>query len=205
MIVSDVLNKVLKNISREDVLKTSLFTENGSTPTDEQQELVAELIDCLNDTIESVVYVYHPLKMKETIQVFDNQLNFLQFSKTLIDVVSIKDKNGIAVPFVVFPNYIECQSGTFDVVYTYLPDVVLTLSDEIEFPQGKITARILATGVTSKFFLKRGMFQDANVWDVSFQRLLLVEQRPKHMPNLASRGWIWCFTVTFCQQMIKQH
>jgi len=32
--------------------------------------------------------------------------------------------------------------------------------------------------------------EDANVWDISFQRLLLVGQRPKHMPTLAFRGWI---------------
>ena len=190
MTVSDVLKKVLKNINREDVLKTSLFSETNTQASEEQQELVQDLIDCFNDTLESVAYVYHPLKTKETIVVENGKLNFSLLSKTLIDIVSLKDQNGIDVSFVMFPSYAECLSGKMEVAYTYLPDAKVNLSDEIDFPKGKVTARIFATGVTSKFFLKRGMFQDENVWDISFQRLLLVGQRPKHMPTLAFRGWI---------------
>lgn len=189
MTVSEVLSLTLQNLSREDVLETDLFDENGQEATDEQEELVSDLIKCLNDTIQSIVYVYHPLKTKEEISVLNKTFLFNNLSKTIIDVLKLKNKNLVNCPFQIFPTYLECENGNYTITYTYQPEEVSGLDDEIDIPQGKVTSRILATGCTSRFFLKRGMYQDANVWDVSFQRLMLVGKHPKNVPEIAPRGW----------------
>lgn len=190
MIVSDVLNLVLKNLSREDVFNTTLFDNQSlNEPTDEQKLVFNDLIACLNDVIQSVVYVYHPLKKLENIEVSNEQFDYSKLSETLIDVIKLKDVNGVCAKFTTFPTFFKCKNGKYTITYTYAPKMIEKNSDVIIVPEGKVSDRILATGTTSRFYLKRGMYQDANVWDISFQRLLLVGQRPKHTPKMDARRW----------------
>jgi len=190
MTVSDVLKLVLKNISREDVLKTNLFDSGSAVePTTEQSELAEDLTTCLNDTIQSIVYVYLPLKKVENITVSDEVFDYANLSETLIDVFKLKDENGVQQKFTTFPSFFKCANGNYTITYSYAPDVVTELADDLVIPEGKVNERVLATGCTSRFYLKRGMYQDANVWDVSFQRFMLIGKRPKHIPEMSSRGW----------------
>lgn len=190
MTVSDVLKLVLKNISREDVLSTSLFNSESETlPATEQSGLTEDLITCLNDTIQSIVYVYHPLKKIENITVENECFNYSDLAETLIDILKLKDENGVSQKFTAFPTFFKCRSGKYTVTYSYVPDIVTALADSLVVPEGKVNERVLATGCTSRFYLKRGMYQDANVWDVSFQRLMLIGQRSKHIPEMSPRGW----------------
>jgi len=190
MTVSDVLKLVLKNISREDVLSTTTFDSSSEiAPTTEQSKLISDLIACLNDTVQSIVYIYHPLKKVENITVTDEQFNYSDLSETLIDIMKIKDASGVSERFTTFPSFFKCKNGKYTITYSYVPDMLTSLTDVLIIPEGKVNERILATGCTSRFYLKRGMYQDANVWDVSFQRLLLVGQRPKHIPEMSPRGW----------------
>ena len=190
MTVLDVIKLVLTNISREDLFATTIFDSNSEAePTSEQDELVKDLISCLNDTIQSVVYVYHPLKKMEKISVSEEQFNFADLSEKLIDIIRLKSESGVAEKFITFPSFFKCKKGEYTITYTYAPEPTNTLADTLVVPEGKVNERVLATGCTSRFYLKRGMYQDANVWDVSFQRLLLVGQRPKHIPTMKARGW----------------
>lgn len=190
MIVSDVLKITLKNISREDILETKIFDESSTQEaTSEQQKVVDDLVCALNDTIQSIVYVYFPLKKLENITVTNGQFDYSSLTKPLIDVFKLKNKDGVSQKFTTFPTFFTCPSGSYTITYSYAPTMVNALTDAITVPEGKVNERMLAVGTTSRFYLKRGMYQDSNVWDVSFQRLLLVGQRPKHMPKMDARGW----------------
>lgn len=190
MLASDVLNLVLKNISREDILKTKLFDENSEAlPSDEQNTVVEDLLTCLNDAVQSLVYIYFPLKKLENITVDNNQFEYQKLQETLIEVLKIRDANGVNQKFTTFPTFFTCPSGKYTITYSYAPKHISKLSDSVVVPREKVTDRVLATSTTSKFYLKRGMYQDSNAWDLAFQRMMLVGQRPKHIPKMDSRGW----------------
>lgn len=190
MKVLDVISLALKHISREDILSTTLIDSNSITqPTDEQTSVYNDLLSCLNETVQSIAYMYFPLKHIENIKVVNKSFNYSSLSKTLIEVVRLKNDLGHLTKFVSFPTYFSCPDGNYTITYTYSPDYLQSNNQDIEVQQGKVDERILSFGTVSKFYLKRGMYQDANVWDNSFQRLMIVGQRPKHMPQIPSRGW----------------
>ena len=190
MTVKEVLTLVLKNLSREDILSTSAFNTSSQTElNEEQKDTIENLINCLNDTIFSIAYIYLPFKTTEKIKVTNETFDYNQLDKILIDIIKIKDENGVNIKFTTFPTFFRCKNGNHTITYTYSPQQVSTLSDTLPIEEGKISTRTLAVGTTSKFYLRRGMYQDANAWDLSFQRLMLIAQRPKHMPKISSRGW----------------
>lgn len=188
MTVSDVLELALKKLSREDILNTTLFGKTD-TPSEEQQGVIDDLIVALGDTLSSIVFLYHPLKKVESITVENGQFNFTELSRTVIDIIRLKRENGTSEKFATFPSFFTAPNGKYTITYTYAPSTVTGLEDIIEVPQGKVDDRAIAIGCVSRFYLKRGMYQDANVWDVTFQRLMLVGQRPKTLPVMPKRGW----------------
>jgi len=189
MIVLDVLKICLNDIKRDDILTTNLFLENGSQPTDEQNEVVNDLIFCLNDAIQTIAYVYHPLKTYENIVVQNGTFLYSNLTKTLIDVIRIKDNNGISHHFSTYPTYFKCENGTYTLTYTYQPQLCEALDDEIDLSEDKITERVLACGSTSQFYLKRGMFKESNMWETYFERLLSAMKYPKSILDMPMRRW----------------
>ncbi len=188
MKASDVLELALKKISREDILNTTLFGK-AETVSDEQQSVVDDLVVALGDTISSIAFLYHPLKKVENITVQNGQFDFSELSRTLIEVIRLKRENGTTEKFTTFPSFFTAPNGNYTITYTYAPSTVIGLEDVVEVPNGKVDARAISTGCVSRFYLKRGMYQDANVWDVAFQRLMLVGQRSKALPSMPKRGW----------------
>ncbi|MBR1925632.1 MAG: hypothetical protein IJ837_02130 [Clostridia bacterium] len=189
MIVLDVLKFCLNDIKRDDILTTNLFSENGDEPTDEQKEVVNDLKFCLNDAIQSIAYVYHPLKAYENIVVEDGTFSYNNLNKTLIDVIRIKDSSGISHHFSTYPTYFKCENGTYTLTYTYQPNLCENLSDTIDLSEDKITERVLSAGCTSQFYLKRGMFKESNMWETYFERLISAAKYPKSVLDMPLRRW----------------
>ena len=99
MEAKQIMELALKNIKREDVLKTSLFVTGGASPTDEQQEVFDDIFDSINDSLMAISYIYIPQKTKEEAIVTNGQLSYESLNKTLIDVVLILDKCGVSQKF----------------------------------------------------------------------------------------------------------
>lgn len=82
------------------------------------------------------------------------------------------------------------KPGSLRVTYSYLPSEVSGVNDDIEVVENKVTARMVALGVLSRYFLIVGMYQDANNWEQTFARAVLVAQRRKDNVVLKKRRWI---------------
>ena len=189
MKAKDVIEISLKNIKREDILSTSLITTEGSTFTDEQKEVFDDLLCSVNDCVMSICYIYLPQKMKEDIVVSNKIFNYSSLTKTLIDVVRIKDKIGVLHKFSTYPTYLKCDDGEFEITYTYQPDVVQVLNDEIDLENKNISLRALMLGTVANFYLKRGLFDESSVWEKLFHEELTACKRKKYIPEIKARKW----------------
>lgn len=189
MTVENVLKFSLKDLKREDLLSTTYFNQQGVVPTAEQTEVVNDLIDSLNDVILGVAYIYYPLKTFEIINVTNEQFEYKDLSKTLIDVIRLKDSLGVSHNFTTFPSFIKCKNGRYTLTYTYQPSLVQNLSDEIDLSENKITEKLLSIGCTANFYLKRGMYEDSNYWQSYFEKMILLAKNPKYVVDLPCRGW----------------
>lgn len=187
MIVLDVIKLVCKNLGFDDLLATT--TLGGQTaPTAENTKQIGCLVDCLNDVNQSIAFMYLPLRTFENITVQNGKFMYSNFSKTPIELLSIKNEMGIKQKFYTYPTFFTCENGSYTANYTYVPAYVSALSDTIEV-NNKIDARTICYGVIARFFLLKGLFAEANAWDTKFQQALLVASRKSGSVKMCGRWW----------------
>ena len=186
MKAKEIVEISLKNIKREDILLTSLIATGGTSYTDEQKEVFDDILASLNDSIMAISYIYLPQKMKEDIVVENNKYNYSSLSKTLIDVVRIKDKCGVLHKFFTYPTYLKCDNGEFEITYTYQPDIIENLNDDIQLENKNVSSRILMIGTVANFYLKRGLFDESLLWEKSFKEQIALCKRKKYVPQMKS-------------------
>ena len=187
MIVLDVIKFVCKNLGLDELLSVQ---ELGGTETADADQLkqIESFIDCVNDVNQSIAFMYLPLKTYENITISNKKFAYSDFSKTLIELLSLKNEAGLKQKFYTYPTFITCENGSYTASYTYVPNYVSNLSDTIEINQ-KVDARTLAYGVVAKFYLLKALFSEANAWDARFQQALLVASRKKGEVKMCGRWW----------------
>lgn len=187
MIVLDVIKLALKNLGLDELLELQQF--GGQNEADSEQLLqIQKLTDCLNDVIQSIAFMYLPLRTFENITVTNKKFSFSNFSKTPIELLFLKNEAGLKQKFYTYPTFFTCENGNYTASYTYVPSGVSNLSDSIEINQ-KLDARTVAYGVVARFFLLKGLFSEANAWDAKFQQALLVASRKKSEIKMCGRWW----------------
>lgn len=189
MEAKQIMELALKNIKREDVLKTSLFVTGGTSPTDEQQEVFDDIFDSINDSLMAISYIYIPQKTKEEVVITNGQLSYESLSKTLIDVVRIQNKCGVSQKFLTYPNYVKCSNGTFEITYTYQPDVLEDIDDELDIENKNISPQLVSLGTVANFYLKRGLFDESLKWEKMFKEQIVLCKRKNYVPEI--KGMVW--------------
>ncbi len=189
MQTKDIMEVALKNIKRDDILKTSLFELEGSEATDEQKEVFNDMLSSVNDTLMAICYLYLPQKAKENIVVENKTFLYSNLSKTLIDVLKLKDKHGVFHKFSTYPTYIKCDNGEFEITYSYQPDILENLTDEVLIVDKNISVNLLASGAVANFYLKRGLFEDSNMWESDFKKQIVLCKKTKQIFEMKVKEW----------------
>ena len=187
MIVKDIVKLVCKHLNLNDLLQ---ITELGgtSTSTEDQQAQINQIISCINDVNHLIAFMYIPLKTTENITISNNKFNFSDLSKNLIELISVKNNNGIKQKYNTFPTFLECSNGNYIITYTYAPALIEELTDTIDVSY-KIDDYAFANGVVARYFLYKGLFSDASAWDTKFAQSMLVAQRKKSGVKMPPRRW----------------
>ena len=188
MTVLDVLKITCRNLGLEEFLSLTEFGGN-EVATDEQALQIEQLIACINDVNQSIAYMYLPLKTIENITINNKKFEYSKFAKTLIEILWIKNASGLKQKHTCFPTFLSCENGSYTVNYTYAPSFVNNVNDVLDV-HFKIDARTMAYGVTSRYYLLKGLFSEANAWDIRFQQSLLVASRRNSNIRMYDRGWL---------------
>ncbi len=185
----DVVKLVSLYIGQRDLLSTTTLGGN-TAPTPDQAQTLDELLSCVNDVVETLAVMYFPLKQEETLVSNNGIVNFSSFSKTVCEIESVKDQNGFNVDYEVFPTYLKTLSGSLNYIYNYIPNKVSSYSANLDVQLDKVSLRLMALGVVSRFYLIKGMFNESKAWNDVFLRTVLALQTPKRNQVIKKRRWV---------------
>lgn len=189
MTAKDVLNLAVVYIGEPDLANTT--TLGGSiTPTDQQVEKLNLLLTCVNDTVQSLALMYFPLKYEQKITSETGVYSFSGLEKSIIDIVKITDEHNLNVDYASFPTYFEAKKGTLNIVYTYMPNFVEDCVTDLEIVENKVSVRLMALGVVSRYYMFLGMYSDANSWNSMFEQAALISARNKNNIVMKKRSWV---------------
>ncbi len=189
MTVKEVLNLVAEYIGETD-LKNCTELGGETVATEQQLEKLNLLLSCVNDVSQSLAMMYFPLKFEEKISNKTGKILFSTLKQPLLEILKIVDEHGYDTEFAIFPTYLEAKNGDLTIVYTYLPKYLSGFDNVLEIQEGKVSKRLFALGVVSRYFLLTGMYSDAEAWENMFERAVLVANRPKIAKTIKKRRWL---------------
>lgn len=177
MTLKDILKAALEIIGDEDI------------DPEESSKKLDVLISCANMIYTELTDEYAELRHKETVSAPDGTIAFGDLAKNCKSVVRVT-KNGIKVPFKVFPAYIECGTGgELCVEYIYHPEQLASVNDEVVLPP-EYTARSLSSGVASEYFYRTGLAEEALFYKNRYDNTVLNLSRKRNSFRLKNRRFI---------------
>jgi len=188
MTAIEVIKLACEYLGDYDLLKVTTLG-GTNTPTDMQTEKITTLKTCLNDVVQSLALMYMPLKFIETLSSTTKEYNFVDFGKTVLEILKVKDLKNNPLCFKCFPEYMTTTETKIIVEYCYQPNFVSSLSSELDVAKERVSIRLVALGVTARYFLYQGLYQESTAWDNMFERAILVANAKTGEARLKKRGW----------------
>ncbi len=170
MTIKDIVTTAAVCLGKTEVLE---YLEKGVAENVEQVEKELNLLlRCTVLTVEQLATEYAPLSMEEQFQTENGRIYFSDFSRRVLEILSVKSLGKIEQTFKVYPEFVKTINGRVVVEYNYLPQN-LKLADEISFDNGKITERIISYGVASEYALIEDCYEESVMWDERFKQSLI--------------------------------
>jgi len=146
------------------------------------------LTDCGNLIYSELAGEYIPLISMQSFLNKTGIIEFSEFSKNVVDILSVSDLQDNKLYFAVYTNYLTAPKGGILVSYSYLPDKV-NLNGALDYASGKLSERIIAYGICAEYCVVKGMFNEAAYFDKKFKDSLLNACRPKNV-YIPPRRWL---------------
>ncbi len=183
MKVKEVVMLAAYNLGREDLAREASIVTH---PTGELQSLLR----CYNLVENEIALDYLPLKREDKVQISEGKGYYTALSCPPVELLSVKTAGGEKVNFTVYSAYftVDRDEGELTVEYCYTP--AEKGWQEESALGGKISARLLALGVTSEFCLSRGQFSEAAIWQKRYQEALRAASFRRARRRMRSRRWV---------------
>lgn len=182
MRVKDIL-KISCTFLDKDDLADKIIT--GETLLEDEEKMVEELIDCLNLVNEEISTEVLPIVKVEKIRTENFKIPFSAFSFAPVSILAVKDCNGRTVRHKVFADYVVALGGEVEVWYSVRPELLSADSNV----NSTLPERVFAYGVAREFYIKKGFYNDAEVWDGRFKNSLEMLSNKKSSFQMAGRRW----------------
>lgn len=182
MQVKDVIKLACEMTDNNDLIDAI----DNNNLTDDEQVTIDCLVGCFNLINNEVASEYIPLLHKETMKTQDFKINFDDFSKKMLEIISIKDKLGRNVKYKRFDSYIMTKANEVEIIYSYLPEDV-GINNEIS---SLLPERVYAYGIAREYLFMQSMFDDAQLWDSRFKNSLRVLTRKKGEIKMPKRSFL---------------
>ena len=189
MTIKNILKIACLFLGKENIANV-LNLEDFSLASDGEKSEVQFLISCLNLVQQEIATDYIPLNIRENVLPEDGKILIKSLSKKLLEVISIKDRNGYKLKYKNFPNHLEVDGVSSEIFYRYQPDEISSLEDELENFSNKVTEKIFAFGVAMEYCFIQGLYDDAQIWEKRFKDALLIRASKKSNMKLPARRWI---------------
>lgn len=150
-----------------------------------EQDKLKVFLRILN-LVQSEVADYAPLRKKETLLVSEGKLAKNLFATPYKKILAVTDEYGTKIAYKEFEDYIQVNTKSVNVEYCVAPQKC-DFTTEVK---SIIPERILAYGMTREYFLKEGLFEDAEIWENRFKDGLKIFLLRKSNASLPKRRWL---------------
>ena len=159
----------------------------GVTPQPEVQEEIDKFVKCVNLVNQEIATDYIPLVFEEWQSGVFGKFEYVRFTKKVYEILKVTGSAGDGLRFKVFPTYMQTNINTVNVMYSYLPDVVVIGSD-IDYP--KLSESVFAYGVAMEYLLINTLSDEAQIWERRYRDGLFLASRKTHEKRLPKRRWV---------------
>ncbi len=165
--------------------KVKAFLEQGDETGREDTQI---LLTCFNIVENELALDYLPLKAETVVQSETGIIEYSAMPKSVVRVLKVQDEWGNDVPFKIYPEYLQAQSGTFKIIYAYTPDKK-ELGEESDFSLFA-SVRLFAYGMAAEYSLMKGLFAESAVWEKKYKDVLKRTYRLHAGKVIRSRRWV---------------
>ncbi|MGN1234417.1 MAG: hypothetical protein ACI4U2_00360, partial [Christensenellaceae bacterium] len=148
---------------------------------------VDKLIDAYNVVEQDIAVNYQALVKRESVSSTDGNIYYSSLSAPLVNVLRI-EKTGAETVYRIYPDRIETEEGTLDLIYCYLPRTK-QIEDESEC-MPNIPLAVIAYGVAAEYHMMNGLFSEATAYEKRYQDGLLAARAVSPKRRMRRRSWV---------------
>ena len=188
MKVLEILRLASRQMQLDNVLSMLNEEEVASAETTRD---INTLTRALNMVVQDIAYTYISLVNTEKLSVTDGKLYYISLEKPIIDIISITTTHGNKLKGKAYPDSIELpiKEGNVTISYSYAPEVLTELTQEVPSFNNKLNADTLSFGTCAEYLFMLGVYDDARMWESRFKNNLFVSQSTKREVRMPERGW----------------
>ena len=169
----EILKLTATLLGLDDVI-TYLSDNETSTPSQETQNKINELLAYLNYVTREVTKEYYPLSHSEIVFSDDQcQIHFNKLSYKAISIKHIKNEYGLNVTFNLYPEFIKVgvPNKAYEIKYNFVPENITHIDQQLNLPIG-LDYFVLCYGVASEYALAKLLYNEAEMWESKFKNSL---------------------------------
>ena len=136
------------------------YYNDGTEISAETYEKLNIFVNLTNLVINELACTYVPMVIEEQLSFVNGKAFYKDFSKKAVKILGVKDMSGVELEFVDKAEYLQVPfsvNQSLVVEYQYSPDNYSIL-DKIGYTEKDISARVIAYGVASEYFINQGNF-----------------------------------------------
>lgn len=179
----------------KDIIKLACtFTENedmvsaidNNTLSADQLLILDCLVNCFNLVYDEIATDYIPCLKTQTFLTTSSKIALSEFQSNFIDILSIKDVNGMNLKYKIVDNYVVVNANEVTITYSTHP-TKLNVNQSFT---SLIPERVFAYGIAREYYFIKTLFDDASVWENRFKDSLQVLSKKKTEVVMPSRRWL---------------
>ncbi len=147
-----------------------------------------DLLRAFNNVEKQLALEYLPLIEKEGFNTETGEIFFEEFSYPVVRIVNVYDQQGEKQPFTLMPTYLQTSKGDLTIEYAYTP-YEKDVYDQTDH-QLCVAQPLYVFGVLAEYYLAKGAFEEAAVWDKKYKDAISASYRMQKGKRIAGRGWL---------------
>ena len=166
------------------------YYNDGTEISAETYEKLNIFVNLTNLVINELACTYVPMVIEEQLSFVNGKAFYKDFSKKAVKILGVKDMSGVELEFVDKAEYLQVPfsvNQTLIVEYQYSPDNYYIL-DKIGYTEKDISARVIAYGVASEYFINQGNFEQAVIYHKRYVDEISLLTLPKNS-KIKQRRW----------------
>ena len=164
--------------------------DDGTEISADIYESVNLVVNLTNLVINELACTYFPMVIEEQVSFSNGKAFYKDFSKKVVKILGVNDQYGCSLEFIDKAEYLYIPSTinqTLTVKYQYSPDNY-TIMDVVGYSERAISARLIAYGVASEYYIIQSDFEQAVMYHKRYLDEISLLTLPKNS-KIKQRSW----------------